>query len=129
MPTRLTQIARSVCLVVAGTGIALGLIGCEDTKAAPKPVVRAIRTIVVKAANASERRRIAGKIEAVNATSLGPLPLLLLGGEPWYAMSAVLVFGMAVGTIPTLGGVPVLHPMFFRVGRKPTDPAGEPATG
>ncbi|MEQ8701811.1 MAG: efflux RND transporter permease subunit [Bauldia litoralis] len=46
-------------------------------------------------------------------TILGLLPLLLLGGELWYGMSAVIMFGMGVGTILTLGVVPVLYAIFF----------------
>jgi multidrug efflux pump subunit AcrB len=46
-------------------------------------------------------------------TVCGLLPLLLLGGEFWYAMSAVIIGGLLVGTVLTLGVVPVLYSLAF----------------
>lgn len=46
-------------------------------------------------------------------TILGLLPLALSGGEFWYSMSIVMIFGMAVGTVLTLGVVPVLYSLMF----------------
>jgi multidrug efflux pump subunit AcrB len=47
-------------------------------------------------------------------TILGLLPLAISGGEFWYSMSIVMIFGMAVGTVLTLGVVPVLYSLLFR---------------
>jgi multidrug efflux pump subunit AcrB len=47
-------------------------------------------------------------------TILGLVPLALSGGEFWYSMSIVMIFGMIVGTVLTLGVVPVLYSLFFR---------------
>lgn len=47
-------------------------------------------------------------------TILGLVPLAISGGEFWYSMSIVMIFGMAVGTFLTLGVVPVLYSLFFR---------------
>lgn len=47
-------------------------------------------------------------------TILGLIPLAISGGEFWYSMSIVMIFGMAVGTLLTLGVVPVLYSLFFR---------------
>lgn len=47
-------------------------------------------------------------------TILGLVPLAVSGGEFWYSMSIVMIFGMVVGTILTLGVVPVLYSLFFR---------------
>ncbi len=47
-------------------------------------------------------------------TILGLVPLAISGGEFWYSMSIVMIFGMAVGTLLTLGVVPVLYSLFFR---------------
>ncbi len=48
-------------------------------------------------------------------TILGLLPLILLGGKLFYAMANVIAFGLGVGTVLTLGVVPVLYSLFFRV--------------
>jgi len=47
-------------------------------------------------------------------TILGLVPLAVSGGEFWYSMSIVMMFGMIVGTILTLGVVPVLYSLFFK---------------
>lgn len=47
-------------------------------------------------------------------TILGLIPLAISGGEFWYSMAIVMIFGMAVGTVLTLGVVPVLYSLFFR---------------
>ncbi len=47
-------------------------------------------------------------------TILGLVPLAVSGGEFWYSMSIVMIFGMVVGTVLTLGVVPVLYSLFFR---------------
>jgi multidrug efflux pump subunit AcrB len=47
-------------------------------------------------------------------TILGLVPLAISGGEFWYSMAIVMIFGMAVGTVLTLGFVPVLYSLFFR---------------
>ena len=51
-------------------GPALLLAGCGEEKKAEKPVIRAVKTIVAKTVPASENRRIAGLVEAVNRTEL-----------------------------------------------------------
>ena len=45
---------------------------------------------------------------------VGLLPLALFGGEFWYGMAIVIMCGLAVGTVLTLGFVPVLYSLFFR---------------
>ena len=47
-------------------------------------------------------------------TILGLIPLAIWGGEFWYSMAIVMIFGMAVGTVLTLGVVPVLYSLFYR---------------
>jgi multidrug efflux pump subunit AcrB len=42
------------------------------------------------------------------------VPLALSGGEFWYSMSIVMIFGMIVGTVLTLGVVPMLYSLFFK---------------
>ncbi|NRB42145.1 MAG: efflux RND transporter permease subunit [Pseudomonadales bacterium] len=47
-------------------------------------------------------------------TILGLLPLYLSGGEFWRSMTIVIMFGLAVGTLLTLGFVPALYTLLFR---------------
>ncbi len=58
-------------------------------------------------------------------TILGLMPLMLFGGELWFAMTIVIMFGLAAGTVLTLGVVPVLYSLFFDFARsdKGTSPA------
>lgn len=46
-------------------------------------------------------------------TVLGLVPLILFGGEMWYGMATVIAFGLTVGTVLTLGVVPVLALMLM----------------
>ncbi|MEE4384709.1 MAG: efflux RND transporter permease subunit [Pseudomonadales bacterium] len=50
-------------------------------------------------------------------TILGLVPLALLGGEFWFGMAIVIMSGLAVGTVLTLGVVPVLYSLLFRRNR------------
>lgn len=47
-------------------------------------------------------------------TILGLIPMALFGGAMWYPMAVVIMGGLAVGSILTLGFVPVLYSLFFR---------------
>lgn len=47
-------------------------------------------------------------------TVVGLIPLAISGGEFWYGMAIVIMCGIAVGTVLTLGFVPVLYSLFFR---------------
>lgn len=47
-------------------------------------------------------------------TIVGLLPLALFGGEFWYGMAIVIMCGLGVGTVLTLGVVPVLYSLMFR---------------
>ena len=53
-------------------------------------------------------------IMTTTTTVLGLIPLALLGGEFWYGMSIVIMSGLAVGTVLTLGFVPVMYVLMFR---------------
>jgi len=46
-------------------------------------------------------------------TILGLVPLALFGGEFWYGMAIVIMSGLGVGTVLTLGFVPVLYSLLF----------------
>ena len=47
-------------------------------------------------------------------TIVGLLPLALFGGDFWYGLAIVIMCGLGVGTILTLGFVPVLYSLMFR---------------
>lgn len=51
-------------------------------------------------------------------TILGLIPMALFGGEMWFPMAVVIMGGLAVGSILTLGFVPVLYSLFFREAQK-----------
>jgi len=48
-------------------------------------------------------------------TVLGLMPMMLFAGELWYPMSVVIIFGLALSSILTLGFVPVLYVTFFSI--------------
>ena len=48
-------------------------------------------------------------------TLCGLLPLWLFGGSMWKPMSVSLIFGLIFATILTLGIIPVLYAIFFKV--------------
>ena len=47
-------------------------------------------------------------------TVVGLMPLALFGGEFWFGMAVVIMGGLAVGSLLTLGFVPVLYSLLFR---------------
>lgn len=52
-------------------------------------------------------------------TIVGLLPLALFGGEFWHGLAIVIMCGLGVGTVLTLGFVPVLYSLMFRWERLP----------
>ncbi len=48
-------------------------------------------------------------------TVLGLGPLILFGGALFYGMASVIAFGLVVATLITLGFVPVLYTLLFRI--------------
>ena len=57
-------------------------------------------------------------------TILGLVPLAMLGGEFWFGMAIVIMSGLAVGTLLTLGVVPVLYSLLFQFRRPARAAAG-----
>ena len=47
-------------------------------------------------------------------TVLGLVPLILFGGALFYGMASVIAFGLIIGTVFTLGFVPVLYTLLMR---------------
>ena len=50
-------------------------------------------------------------------TIVGLIPLCLFGGELWFGMTVVMMFGLGIGTVLTLGVVPMLYALMFRDAR------------
>ena len=48
-------------------------------------------------------------------TVLGLIPLILFGGALFYGMASVIAFGLIVATLITLGFVPALYTLLFRI--------------
>ena len=48
-------------------------------------------------------------------TIVGLVPMALFGGEFWYGMAIVIMCGIGVGTILTLGFVPVMYSLLFNL--------------
>ncbi len=59
-------------------------------------------------------------------TVLGLIPLILFGGALFYGMASVIAFGLVVGTIFTLGFVPVLYTLIFRIPTRRPTPKPQP---
>lgn len=58
---------------------------------------------------------------ATLTTVLGLIPLILFGGALFFGMASVIAFGLVVATLFTLGFVPALYTLLFRI---PTRDAG-----
>jgi multidrug efflux pump subunit AcrB len=47
-------------------------------------------------------------------TCFGLIPMVLFGEELWFAMGIVIMFGLLIGTVLTLGFVPALYSVLLR---------------
>jgi multidrug efflux pump len=52
---------------------------------------------------------------SVSTTALGILTLIVPYNPLFYGMASVIIFGLCIGTVFTLGFVPVMYSVFFRV--------------
>lgn len=57
-------------------------------------------------------------------TVLGLVPLILFGGALFYGMASVIAFGLIFATVFTLGFVPVVYTLFFRISTRKATSAG-----
>ena len=48
-------------------------------------------------------------------TILGLMPLIIFDDPLFYSLASLVSFGLALGTVLTLGVVPVLYTLLFRV--------------
>ncbi len=63
----------------------------------------------------SAQRRLRPILLTTLTTALGMLPLLFGGGAMWEPMAIAIIFGLLFATVLTLGAVPILYALFFRV--------------
>lgn len=69
---------------------------------------------IEQAVIAASLKRFRPILMTTMTTVLGLVPLILFGGELWYGMATVIAFGLTVGTVLTLGVVPVLCVLLMR---------------
>ena len=63
----------------------------------------------------ASQRRLRPILLTTLTTIGGLIPLWLGGGPMWEPMAISIIFGLAFATALTLGVVPVLYTLFFRV--------------
>ena len=61
------------------------------------------------------RRRLRPILMTTLTTILGMLPIIISRDPLFYDLATVLAFGLAFGTVLTLGVAPVLYAVFYRV--------------
>jgi len=77
----------------------------------------------------SAERRLRPILLTTMTTLGGLVPLYLGGGPMWEPMAVAIMFGLAFATVLTLGVVPVLYAIFFRVSFAAGGPAVADAGG
>ena len=87
-------------------------------------IERASDTPAYDAVVAACVRRLRPIMMTTITTILGLMPLIVFQDALFCGMASVLAFGLAIGTLLTLGVVPVLYCLVFRV-RKPLNTAAE----
>ena len=63
----------------------------------------------------SAQRRLRPFLLTTCTTIFGLVPLWLGGGAMWEPMAIAIIFGLLFATLLTLGVVPILYSLFFRV--------------
>ena len=127
MPRRRYEAERQAALDLLRDAIVLAESLGTDEGAAEASYIRNIRGYILyqrgdygealremDAALAAQRRL--RPILLTTATTVGGLlPLWLGGGAMWEAMAVAIIFGLLFATALTLGVVPILYSLFYRV--------------
>jgi multidrug efflux pump subunit AcrB len=74
------------------------------------------------------QRRLRPILLTTLTTLGGLLPLWLGGGPMWSSMAIAIIFGLAFATVLTLGVVPILYSLFYRVSFREFVPGSRAAT-
>ena len=73
------------------------------------------KTSAPRAILESAQRRLRPIVLTTCTTVGGLLPLWLGGGPMWEPMAIAIIFGLMFATVLTLGVVPILYSLLFRV--------------
>lgn len=93
-------------VVVNNAIVLIDRIGAEREEVGLEP-----RRAIIMAA----QRRLRPILLTTATTIGGLIPLYLGGGPMWESMAVAIIFGLAFATLLTLGFIPVLYAIFFRV--------------
>ena len=74
---------------------------------------------------AAAQQRLRPILLTTATTVGGLLPLWLGGGPMWEPMAVAIIFGLVFATVLTLGVVPLLYSLFFKVGYIDADGSNE----
>lgn len=110
--TTLTFVGTLGLLALAGiivNNAVLLLDAIEEARREGVPALQAIEDAAAK--------RLRPIVMTKMVCILGLLPLWLFGGAIWNSLAVVMMGGLALGTLITLGLIPVLYASFYRVGQ------------
>ena len=99
-------------------GILDARLDCDSSaikRGQPEKGRRHIATGEAEAVVEAAQRRLRPILLTTATTIGGLIPLWLGGGAMFSAMAVAILFGLAFATVLTLGFVPVLYALFFRV--------------
>lgn len=109
--TTLTFVGTLGLLALAGiivNNAVLLLDAIEDARAGGSPPAQAIEDAAAK--------RLRPIVMTKAVCILGLVPLWLFGGVVWTSLAVVMIGGLALGTLITLGLIPALYAALYRIG-------------
>ena len=109
--TTLTFVGTLGLLALAGiivNNAVLLLDAIEEARAGDTPPAQAIEDAAAK--------RLRPIVMTKAVCILGLVPLWLFGGVVWKSLAVVMIGGLALGTLITLGLIPALYAALYRVG-------------
>lgn len=94
----------SLAGIIVNNGIVL-IDRIDEERKSGQPLLEAILTSCLV--------RLRPIIMTTITTILGLIPLLLTGGDLWFGMAIVMIVGLSLASVLTLGVVPILYSLFF----------------